>query len=256
MFLALTSAVAAPGTSTTALGLALCAPTEHALYVEADPCGGSFLHSRYFRAAISRRKSIVRLAEAADTGKLAEKVREQTEPVPHTGVHALTGLWTTRQAMVMRTVWGPLGGYLAEVAEAGVPVVADLGRYGHRYSATDLMVQADVVAVVTRATLPELTILAGVLPELRRDLESCGSAAELGVILVGSAYPPAEVRHALQVDVLATLPDDPRHAAVFSEGVTLSRRKQARSSYLRALRDAWKALADNHFDSTTIGTAS
>lgn len=245
VFIALTSAAAAPGTSTTALGLAMCTPTDDAFYVETDPCGSSFLHNGYLRSAVTRRRSIVRLAEAVGDGQLPRKIREQTESIPQTGVHALTGLWTTRQAMVMRKVWAPLGRYLSEVARSGIPVVADLGRYGHRHSASDLMVAADVVGVVARATLPELTVLAGVLPEIRRDLQIANSTATLVVILIGTDYAPAEVRRVLDVELVCTLPAQPKHAAIFSEGATAGRRRQARSPYLRALRGIWKELADN-----------
>ncbi|ATL70646.1 hypothetical protein [Nocardia terpenica] len=244
MFVALTSASGSPGTSTTALGLALCAPADDVFYVEADPCGGSFLHTGYYRSERPRRTSVVGLIEAHQAGRLADGIREQAEPIPETRVQALTGMWTTRQAMVTRTIWGPLGRFLAESTTCGVTVVADTGRYGHRYGATDLLTAADVVGVVCRAGLAELGVLHGVLPDLRRDLTAAGSTAVLGVILVGSHYSPSEVRRALGVDVLTTLPYAPDHAAVFSHGARLRRFRQTRSRYLAELRRTWPRLAD------------
>ena len=67
MFLALTSASASPGISTTALALALNSPSARALLVEADPAGTSSTHAGYLIAARAPDWSLMKLVEPTAT---------------------------------------------------------------------------------------------------------------------------------------------------------------------------------------------
>ena len=244
MFVALTSMSAAPGVSTTALGLALSAAADRVLYVEADPFGGSFLHSGYFGSLIPQEKSIVGLVDATRRGRLAQEIGDHAIAIPGTSVWAVPGLWTGAQADSMGSTWGTLGAYLAGMSRSGVSVVVDLGRFGHRAGPAELMAHADMVAVVTRPMLSSLTVLRGGLPQLRKTLAANRSQAVVGVIQIGSRYPAREVAGTLGVDVPVTIPDSPRHARIFSDGASLTRLARTRSMYLRSLRHAWPQLCD------------
>ncbi len=87
MFVVLASATGAPGVSTTALGLALSCESGGVLYVEADPVGGSPLHSGYFKSsresALARgRRSLINLVEPARHGQIGQAFGAQTLNIP------------------------------------------------------------------------------------------------------------------------------------------------------------------------------
>lgn len=88
----------------------------------------------------------------------------------------------------------------------------------------------ELLVVCARPTLAELHHLAARVEALRP------VASQLGLVLVGAGpYPPAEVVDALEVEVLAALPDDPAGAALIA-GQAASARALGRLALLRAAR--------------------
>lgn len=248
MFVVLASATGAPGVSTTALGLALSCENNGVLYVEADPVGGSPLHSGYFKSsregALHRgRRSLINLVEPARHGKIGESFSAQSLNIPETNVWAVPGLRTASQADSMATTWGPLGAHLRTIDKRGATVVVDVGRIGHRSGPHDLMVQSDLILVVTRTSPTALGSLKGVLDQLRAQLRAVRSPAAIGLVVIDDKYYGAsEIEKVLGIDIAFTLPDSPKHAKIFSEGHQLTKFQRTQSRYLRNLESAWPKM--------------
>lgn len=248
MFVVLASATGAPGVSTTALGLALSCESGGVLYVEADPVGGSPLHSGYFKSsresALARgRRSLINLVEPARHGQIGQAFGAQTLNIPETNVWTVPGLRTASQADSMTSTWGPLGAHLRAIDRNGATIIVDAGRIGHRSGPHDLMVQSDLILVVTRTSATALGSLKGVLDQLRGQLRAIRSPAALGLVVIDDKYyGAAEIAKSFGVDVAFTLPDSPKHAKIFSEGHQLTKFQRTQSRYLRNLEGAWPKM--------------
>ncbi|WP_141013667.1 P-loop NTPase family protein [Nocardioides sambongensis] len=216
--IALTSASASPGVTTTAVGLALLWPRPVVL-VDADPTGAAGVLAGYLRGTLDTPRGLIEVAlSPADT---REALREVVVPWPGTTVSFVAGPRSTTQAPALRDLWEPLADVLAEFDEQGQDVIIDAGRLGLLGSPLPLLGRADVTALLTRTTLPALAAARSHVDAVRRDRAWSNPA----VVLVGEGEPyrTPDVSRALELPVIATIADAPDHASVFSRGVAPGR---------------------------------
>lgn len=223
MIMALLSAKHSPGTTTTAVALALAAG---GLVVEADRQGGDVAA----RARVPLEPGLLTMAAAGRHP--ASPLPLHTQPLP-SGVEAVVAPTAPDQAeAALATVGQRL---VPALRSRGAPVFVDCGRWS---PVTDLglLGACDMVVMVTEPSV------AGV-EHVRARLEPIRSAARrLAVVLVGDRpYGVAEVEAALAVPVAGPLPVDPRGALDVYAGPHRAARK---SALCRSARSSLERLAE------------
>lgn len=229
--IALTSASGSPGVTTTALGLALLWPRP-VLLVEADPTGGSGLLAGYFRGTREYEAGLIELALTASS--IHDGLAEVAQRIEETTVSFVAGTRSHTQATALRDLWQPLAEELADLESTGQDVIVDAGRLGLVGSPEPLLASADLTLLVTRTTLPALSAVRSWADSIQRGTFDWQQA---GVVVVGDGepYKASEVGRVLGLPVVATLPDEPAAAAVFSRGVQPPKRFET-GSLVRGLR--------------------
>lgn len=218
--IALASASGSPGVTTTALGLALLWPRP-VLLVEADPTGGSGLLAGYFRGTREYEAGLIELALTANS--IHDGLAEIAQRIEGTTVSFVAGTRSHTQAPALRELWQPLAEDLADLESTGQDVIVDAGRLGLHGSPEPLLTNADLTLLVTRTTLPALSAVRSWADSIQRgtfDWQQAGVA----VVGDGQPYKASEVGRVLGLPVVATLPDEPDAAAVFSRGAQPSKR--------------------------------
>lgn len=238
--IALGSAKASPGVTTTAVALASVWPDDReAVVVEADPDGGS-LSGRFgvpvepglvsFAAAVRRSPDVDSDGDPSGAdGTLARHTQTLPGEIPF-----LAGPPAAEQAHAALATAGPA---LVKRGTSRVDLLLDCGRVGPRSPSLSLACEADVLALVARPRLEEVHHLVHRVATLR------DQARHLCLITIGSRpYPPSEVAEAIQLPLVGTIPEDARAAAALT-GAPGSERRLIRSPLLRAAREAGQALA-------------
>lgn len=165
----------APGVTTAAVALSAVWPRP-VLLAECDQAGGDLVYRLPAEGGgmLNPARGLLSLAATARRGLRAEQVWEHTQRLTG-GLDVLVGLTKAEQAQGLTWLWGPLGRAFAQFP--GADVVADCGRLGAGSAATDLLREASVIVLFTRATLEHVA-------HLRERVNSL--ATELG----GHAPPP------------------------------------------------------------------
>ncbi|MGD9959019.1 hypothetical protein [Nocardioides sp.] len=217
---AFTSASGSPGVTTTALGLALTWPRP-VLLVEADPTGGSGLLAGYFRGTREYVGGLIELALTSSS--IHDGLAEVSQRIEGSEVSYVAGTRSHTQAPALRDLWQPLYEELADLESTGQDVIVDAGRLGLVGSPEPLLANADLTLIVTRTTLPAISAVRSWADSIQRGTFDWQQS---GVLVVGEGepYSAREVSQALNSPVVATLPDDPESAAVFSRGAHLPKR--------------------------------
>lgn len=220
---AVASVKASPGVTTTAVALGAAWPAGRQVsVVEADPAGGD-LAARYGLAA---EPSLLTLAAAARNQPASDLAARHLQHLPG-GLAVLAAPASAEQA---HAALGMLGSTGALLGGLGGDVLVDAGRLDPRSAALGLVGGCELLVVCVRPALAELHHLAARVEVLRP------VASQLALVLVGAGpYPPAEVAEALEVEVLAALPDDPAGAALLA-GQAASARALGRLALVRAAR--------------------
>lgn len=216
----LTSASGSPGVTTTALGLALLWPRP-VLLVEADPTGGSGLLAGYFRGTREYVGGLIELA--LTSSNIHDGLADVSERIEGTNVSFVAGTRSHTQAPALRDLWQPLSEELTELESTGQDVIVDAGRLGLVGSPEPLLANADLTLIVTRTNLPAISAVRSWTDSVQRGTVDWQQS---GVIVVGEGQPYSarEVAHVLNSPVVATLPDAPESAAVFSRGAQPAKR--------------------------------
>jgi len=236
---AVAAAKAAPGVTTSALAVAAVWPVDAApdadadrrvLLVEGDPGGGD-LAARFGLAA---QPGLVSLAAAARRQVDAALVAAHAQALPG-GLGVLVGPPGAEQAAAALGMLAP-----AVVAGLdgldGVDVVADLGRLDPASPALGLAQASSLLVLLVRPRLAELQHLAHRVAALRPECRA------LGLVVVGTGpYPAEEIAAALGVEVLGTLPADPRAAGLLGGGAA-SVGALRRTPLVRAARSLAEAI--------------
>jgi hypothetical protein len=210
----------APGVTTTALALAAVWPRP-VLLAECDPAGGDLVYRLPSAdgGRLDPRRGLLSLAVAARRGLQPQQIWEHVQKL-HGGLDVLTGVTNADQGAGLNLLWGPVGRVLAASDEADV--IADCGRLGVDGPHYDLLAEAALIVLVTRASLGEVvrlrdratTIAAGLRkrnhPGLQADVVVVGdyrhfrtSIAEIGEALSQVSAPAR---------VAGGLADDPKGA--------------------------------------------
>lgn len=234
---ALTSASGSPGVTTTALGMALLWPRP-VLLIEADPTGGSGLLAGYFRGTTEYVTGMIELA--LTSSDLADALADVARPIEGTHVSYVAGTRSHTQAGALRELWSPLAEALADLEPTGQDVIVDAGRLGLAASPAPLLEKADLSLILSRTTLPALSALRSWAATMQRPALDWHQS---GLVLVGDGQPYSarDVATVVDLPVIASLPDDPTSAAVFSRGTPPSR-KFENGPLSRGLRAAIAAI--------------
>ncbi|MDN6556970.1 MAG: hypothetical protein L0K74_10820 [Acidipropionibacterium acidipropionici] len=246
--LLLTSASGAPGVTTTALGLALCWPRD-VLLVDADPHPSHAVESGYLVAGTDAGAGLADLAGAhrAGTDLTAALWRQvialpRIDGRPSPTARYLSGFGHPAQPALFTMIWPAIAASLAELGDAGVDVIVDLGRAGPEGPPAELCARAGAVGVVTRCGLRPLAGLA-VNAEILETVAS-RTTATVGLVTVGAGrpYSAREISAQFRTPVLAEMVEDPRAAAVLSDGAP-GPRGWASGRYAAGLRHGASRLA-------------
>jgi hypothetical protein len=245
---ALVSAGGSPGVTTTALTLSLGWPGQ-VILAECDPSGGDIL-AGLFAGHLPARNGL--LALAIEAGQNPEGVAAALWPQlieldDERGRLLLAGLSDPRQSTGLAPAWPVLATMLAAQP---ADVIADCGRLDAGGAPEPVLTVASLVVLVLRPSLRQVSKARARVEMLTQLL---GDNGRLALLLIGEGTHSArEVGRAVGVPVTATLPHDPRAAAVLSDGAGNRRGLQARpliraaGPAVRALRDAAGAQAARH----------
>ncbi|MCP9950639.1 hypothetical protein LUX33_21010 [Actinomadura madurae] len=237
--IALAADKGAPGVTTAAVALGAVWPRP-VLVAECDQAGGDLVYRLPAASPadgdgdggmLNPSRGLLSLAATARRGLRPDQIAEHCQRLAG-GLDVLVGLTNAEQAQAMTWLWGPLGRAFAGLAP--VDVIADCGRLGAGGPLADLLREADLVVLLTRATLEQVAHLrervAALTAELRggppvgvlvladpRDFR--GSIAEVDRILAGvrgRVQDPAQGPPPPDVTVLGGLALDPKGAGLLS----------------------------------------
>ncbi|MFA1551091.1 hypothetical protein [Actinomadura chokoriensis] len=242
--IALAADKGAPGVTTAAVALGAVWPRP-VLVAECDQAGGDLVYRLPAAPAggsggsggdgdggmLNPSRGLLSLAATARRGLRPDQIAEHCQRLVG-GLDVLVGITNAEQAQAMTWLWGPLGRAFAGLAP--VDVLADCGRLGAGTPLTELMREADMVVLLTRATLEQVAHLrervSALTEELRggppigvlvladpRDFR--GSVAEVDRIIArgrGQAPDPAQGPPPPGVSVLGGLALDPKGADLLS----------------------------------------
>jgi hypothetical protein len=215
----------APGVTTTAMALTAVWPRP-ILLAECDPSGGDLVYR--FPSAVGGhldpRRGVLSLGIAARRGMPAQQAWEHVQKMQG-GMDLLAGVTNAEQGAGLNTLWGPIGRLLAGLPQADV--IADCGRVGVDGPVYDLLAEASLVLLISKAAIADVIRLRDRVTALSAATEQRRRPARIGVLVLAdpkqlnSAI--GEVQHVLDqavgsAKVLGGLPDDPRGAQLFRDG--------------------------------------
>src|SRR5690606_4761100 len=108
----------------------------------------------------------------------------------------LPGITDPAQSGALHPVWDRLAAFFAglEHADPAYDVLADCGRLAVANPPWPILHRADVVLLVLRATLPDMSAAVPALHALRTELTEHGAGtSSLGLLLTGAGDQPARV---------------------------------------------------------------
>jgi hypothetical protein len=177
--IALAADKGAPGVTTAAVALGAVWPRP-VLVAECDPAGGDLVYRLPGEhGMLDPAKGMLSLATEARRGLRPEQIAPHTQRLVG-GLDVLAGLTNAEQSKGLDWLWSPLGRSFAILP--GVDVLADCGRLGPGAGLLDLLREADLVVLVTHATLEHVAHLRERISQLSADLPQ--QRAQLGVIVV------------------------------------------------------------------------
>ncbi|HEY8482411.1 MAG TPA: hypothetical protein VIL71_21505 [Spirillospora sp.] len=164
--IALAADKGAPGVTTAAVALGAVWPRP-VLVAECDQAGGDLVYRLPAAAPdagdgsgdggmLNPSRGLLSLAATARRGLRPDQIAEHCQRLVG-GLDILVGTTNAEQAQAMSWLWGPLGRAFAGLDP--VDVIADCGRLGADTPLIDLLREADLVVLLTRATLEQVAHL-------------------------------------------------------------------------------------------------
>ncbi|MEV0581809.1 hypothetical protein [Nonomuraea sp. NPDC050310] len=147
----------APGVTTGATALAAVWPRP-VLLAECDPSGGDLAYRLPAQdgGVLNPGKGLLTLGAIARRGLEPVQIHEHTQKIVG-GLDVLAGLSHGEQAAGLSWLWGPLGKSFAALPNADV--LADCGRLGTHPQLADLIAEARLLVLFTRASLDHVAHL-------------------------------------------------------------------------------------------------
>ncbi|WP_232836026.1 hypothetical protein [Actinocorallia populi] len=177
--IALAADKGAPGVTTAAVALGAVWPRP-VMVAECDPAGGDLVYRLPGEhGMLDPARGMLSLATEARRGLRPEQIAPHTQRLVG-GLDVLVGLTNAEQSKGLDWLWSPLGRSFAILP--GVDVLADCGRLGPGSSPLDLLREADLVVLVTHATLEHVAHLRERVSQLSADLPQ--QRAQIGVVVV------------------------------------------------------------------------
>jgi MinD-like ATPase involved in chromosome partitioning or flagellar assembly len=210
-----------PGCTVTALALATAWSGERTepLVVEADPDGGVLAA----RAGLGIKPGLIELCGRARLTLTQEDVWSFAQELPG-GLPVLVGHPAPEACHAALRAAGPrLAECLAALPERDA--IVDVGRLRPGSPASAIVERADVLVVVARPTVEEISTVNHRAAALR-------DAGAVLVLIGERPYPPGEVAAAIGLPVVGVLADDVRGARSLATGA--SRRALARTPLVRS----------------------
>lgn len=230
---ALANAKGSPGTTTTALVLALRWPRP-VLLVEADLAGSSVL-AGYFRGQVPQDRGLSRLALAHSHGDLEGALWEQTLPLVEGNQDRklLPGIAGPHAAPAVANLWNALANQLVALERGGMDVLVDLGRVGPvgggatREDREPVLRLADQVLLTTGSRLPDIAVTRELVRARTSVVDAAaGDLTNLAVLTIGPGrpYQAGEIAATLGLASAGAIAWDPVNAEVLSVGAVPGRR--------------------------------
>lgn len=214
------SVAGAPGTTTTALAVALAWPRP-VMLIDADPTASAPVLAGWLKGQQPHSRSIVDLVIAQRHGQVAETLKAATLQLPNSTVSFMPGIQMIGQAAAVAGLWPDLLPVLADLDNAGTDVIIDAGRLSAQYAPMAAISGADLAVLVTRSTLPALAAVRAWQPTITAATDP--SAFGLLIVGPGRPNPNDEIRRVFKLPILATMAFDPVNADVFAFGEDPSR---------------------------------
>lgn len=246
----LSSASGAPGVSTAALGMSLMWPRP-VLLLEADLSTTSRLLPGALRAQVPHDTGLTELLVANSHQSLDEAALWDQAIEVADNVSVVPGFKSIATGVTAgERFWRSLIDTLRVVEARGIDVLIDAGRLQVDDPRMVFVREAESVAMFSVNTLPAIasvhaTLQLSDLVEgreagwLRSELEQIGHLDRLGLVVTetdapGNTYPSRSVARSLGVELLGSLPWNPRGAAQFTFDVPSTLPK--RNAYMRAMK--------------------
>lgn len=165
----------APGVTTAATALGAVWPRP-VLLAECDPAGGDLAYRlpAVDGGVLNPGKGLLTLGAVARRGLHPELIHEHTQKIVG-GLDVLVGLAHGEQAAGLTWLWGPLGRAFA--AMPGADVLADCGRLGGHPEMRELLAEAELTVLFTRASLDQVA-------HLRERLLAMPDDTRAGVVVI------------------------------------------------------------------------
>lgn len=248
MLTVVTGGKAAPGATVTAWALTIAWPRP-VIVLDCDPAGGDMV-AGMLPGRLSQEQGLMTWATATRGNSSARsgasalpKHAVAFEGAPHAWL--VPGFSTAMQASAMsEDGWTRLSQALGAAAEVlSRDVIVDTGRLS-AVTGWPLLRRADRVLLCVR---PSVRSVRAALDGVERIRHECGDTTNVGAVVVGSGpYGVQELVEALEVPVVAELPEDRRAAAAFSDGAAISSRALGRSGLVRAAGGLARRLCEQH----------
>lgn len=177
--IALAADKGAPGVTTAAVALGAVWPRP-VMVAECDPAGGDLVYRLPGEhGMLDPARGMLSLATEARRGLRPEQIGPHTQRLVG-GLDVLVGLTNSEQARGLDWLWSPLGRSFAILP--GVDVLADCGRLGSGPALLDLLREADLVVLLTHASLEQVAHLRERIAQLAGDLPR--QRAQIGVVVI------------------------------------------------------------------------
>jgi MinD-like ATPase involved in chromosome partitioning or flagellar assembly len=212
-----------PGVTTVTVALGAVWPGR-ALVVECDPAGGDIAYRLpgVGGRPLDANRGLLSLAAIARHGVEARQLWDHVQEL-NGGLEVILGVSTAEQSAGLSGIWDSLGGAMARVRD--VDVLADCGRIAPGSPGTAVLRHASMLVLVARATVDSVAHARDRLAALAGRRGDGVVGPSIGLVLVAQ---PRESKAALNqvnevlrsarlpVEVLGTIADDPRGAALLA----------------------------------------